>query len=165
MNKYEIKLSFNIIGSIVHQQRLLNEIEHCLKNSISLADDGQQATDICSKLDLHLMKNKLTRIYVKQIDIDKGDNGCTSCPVALAINRRLKPRYHVKVYGGSDIYVKDSDSMKYAIGDYFTVSKVIAKNAKVVTDFITSNDDYDKDRKRLKPFSFYIELPLEVLKT
>jgi hypothetical protein len=96
---------------------------------------------------------KTIRIAVTKKDILNGKPvQCTKCPVALAINRRLKPNYYVAVV---DNYFNIWDNTPN-----YSYQKSVNLPLKV-TDFIK---DFDRFTSPIQPITFNIDIPEEFLK-
>ena len=87
-----------------------------------------------------------TRINITQKDIDNGKKcGCDTCPVALAIKRRVIKNAFVEV----------------GLYDIGLATESISLN-ETTCDFVRRFDRYG--RNKVKPFSFTIDIPKKFLR-
>lgn len=101
------------------------------------------------------------KIQVTQDDIDQGAiQDCYRCPVAIAINRVLKPDYSCEV-GTKDIYIRQRCT---SIGAFVSHLKTPTKAAEFIRNFDRGiHPEINMTRQTgvlmVGPFHFYLDIP------
>ncbi len=94
--------------------------------------------------------NKTIRVDVTQENIFNGQVSTKSCPIALALNRAVKPEFYFSVYNNTFNLIQRSNGFFVAKGNLL----------KKATNFV---DRFDRGLK-VKPFSFDLTIPEKYLK-
>lgn len=109
------------------------------------------------------MKSRLVTITVSEEDVREGQaRSCSHCPVALAIQRQLKPGFTPQVgpqdwqiYEGANLQIRDM---------HISHALVFGKFPATVTDFILGFDRGGRDAAwAYLPSPFQLEIPTHAL--
>ncbi len=91
----------------------------------------------------------MTTIKLSHRDIVKGERrNCGACPIALSVNRRLKPGFHCEIentYG-------------------YVYNRKRVKHFKLPLNAVAFIQDFDSQEVDVEPFQFEVDIPNEYLR-